>query len=316
MKRDVIAVVEAAYADAPTDAAWRANLLEAAKPFDAGLGLILARYSVTARALTATAVHGTVAPGFLRAFAASATKVTPALARTLVAGETSGKSASMFGADSLRRFSSFIEPYDVADCIGIYGLVDAPTSYGLYVPLPATRTLDRRTVRQNRALGVHLGAGYRALRAGPIEAWFEPDGRVVDAVGPARAARDELRRRVRAIDAARTRAGRRDVDHALATWKGLVAGRWSLVERFERDGRRYLVARKNPPFLGRTLKLSPREAQIAKLVAMGQSQKFAAYSLGLSMATISHHLAAALLKLRIRSRADLMTLHAELFGAD
>jgi hypothetical protein len=53
-------------------------------------------------------------------------------------------------------------------------------------------------------------------------------------------------RAAKAIDRARSRA-RSNEDEALELWQGLVAGRWSLVEQFDSDGRRFLVARKNDP---------------------------------------------------------------------
>jgi DNA-binding CsgD family transcriptional regulator len=98
-------------------------------------------------------------------------------------------------------------------------------------------------------------------------------------------------------------------------WKGLVAGTWSLVERFESDGRRYLVAKRNAPDLGRRLRLSEGEARVVKLSALGHSQKYVAYALGLSQPMVSAHLASAMLKLRVRSRAELLTLCGVLFDA-
>ena len=52
-----------------------------------------------------------------------------------------------------------------------------------------------------------------------------------------------MRRRERA----RSKRERADPDCALALWEGLVAGRWSLVDHFESDGKRFVVAHKNDP---------------------------------------------------------------------
>lgn len=52
---------------------------------------------------------------------------------------------------------------------------------------------------------------------------------------------------VRRIDKARTASGRSDADTAMQAWEGLVRGRWSLVDRFDTDGKRFIVAIKNDP---------------------------------------------------------------------
>src|SRR6185503_20071004 len=98
----------------------------------------------------------------------------------------------------------------------------------------------------------HLGAGMR-LRAAtrglqldhaPVEAVLDSGGRVQHArAGAANVgARELLREAVRRIEKARTTEGRRDPDAAMDSWEGLVDGRWSLVDRFDTDGKRFIVA--------------------------------------------------------------------------
>jgi DNA-binding NarL/FixJ family response regulator len=87
------------------------------------------------------------------------------------------------------------------------------------------------------------------------------------------------------IDAARSE--RDDAEHSVELWRGLVAGRWSLVEHFERDGRRYFLAHKNDPELAPDRRLSPREAQVLAYAELGYSNKLIAYSLGLSSSTVA-----------------------------
>jgi len=84
-----------------------------------------------------------------------------------------------------------------------------------------------------------------------------------------------------------------------------VARRWSLVDRFDSDGRRFLVARRNEPDVRDPRALSPRERQVAAFAALGHSNKLIAYTLGLSASTIATHLAAAMRKLAVRSRVEL-----------
>jgi DNA-binding CsgD family transcriptional regulator len=107
------------------------------------------------------------------------------------------------------------------------------------------------------------------------------------------------------IDRARTKAGRADADAALDAWQGLVSGRWSLVDVFEQGGRRLLVARENEPEPPPEVRLSQRERQVVAYAVMGQSQKLIAYTLGLSIASVSAHLTSACRKLGVASRVQL-----------
>jgi len=166
----------------------------------------------------------------------------------------------------------------------------------------------------------HLGAGLRLLHAlSPAEseeAVLDASGRVCHARGAARSpcARDALRQAAQRIDRARTRAGRSDTDGALASWETLVGGRWSLLDRFEADGRRYLVARRNDPDVPNPRGLSRCEAQVAEFLATGHSEKQIAYALGISASAVSRRLQSALRKLGLRSRAELSALFAAFDG--
>jgi DNA-binding CsgD family transcriptional regulator len=158
----------------------------------------------------------------------------------------------------------------------------------------------------------HFLAGLRlrdrvARAAAGEEAILDPNGKTLHAEGDARSKslREVLRGAVRNVDRARSRRGRRDADEALAIWQGLVAGRWSLVDRFESDGRRYIVARRNEPALDDPRGLSKREKQVVAYVARGYSDKETAYVLGLERSTVATHLATAMRKLGIVSRVEL-----------
>jgi DNA-binding CsgD family transcriptional regulator len=163
---------------------------------------------------------------------------------------------------------------------------------------------------------VHIATALRlrqAQRRGRTEeAILRPDGRCEHAELPAQSAasRESLRAAVRAIDKARGRAGRRNQEEALADWKGLCSGRWSLVDRFESDGRRFVVAHRNEPDVRDPRALTPREKQVATHAALGYSNKLIAYALGLSSSTVGLHLSRANRKLGVSSRAELVRLVA------
>lgn len=167
-------------------------------------------------------------------------------------------------------------------------------------------------------VGAHLAAGLRLLRArlaiatpdadpfGDAEAIMQPGGRFEYATGAALGefARVSIRDAAVAIDRARARST--DQNEALEIWRALTAGRWTVMEQFDRDGRRYFVARPNRARVTESSALTEREEEIARQAARGHSNKLIAYELGLSTGTVASHLAAAKRKLGARTRLDLI----------
>lgn len=168
-------------------------------------------------------------------------------------------------------------------------------------------------------MSAHIATGYRLLRrlagvtAAPgsgagddVDAVLDPSGKVQHATHVLRdtVALDALREQVVTIDRAREkdRADGRAVSEA---WTALNEGRWSLVDQFDRDGRRFYLARPNTPVV-QPSGLSERETQAAKLAALGHSNKLIAYELGLSPSTVATHLKTAAAKLGVDSRFALI----------
>ena len=108
----------------------------------------------------------------------------------------------------------------------------------------------------------------------------------------------------------RARGGLRvdDPDAALEAWKGLVAGRWSLVDHIDTDGKRFIVARRNDPDAHGPGGLTLRERQVMSARARGLSLKLIAYDLGLSIATVCKSLQGGMAKLGVASDAELPAL--------
>jgi DNA-binding CsgD family transcriptional regulator len=169
-------------------------------------------------------------------------------------------------------------------------------------------------------IAIHLSAGWRLAGraatsdAADVEAVLTPGGRIEHARGAAATAHagEALRRATLHIDRARTRRGRADPFAALELWQGLFAGRWSLVEHFDSDGKRFLLARRNDPALADPLALTSRQRQVVFYASLGLSTKEVAYALGLAENTVSAHLSAGLARLRIKSRAELIRTSSEL----
>ena len=146
---------------------------------------------------------------------------------------------------------------------------------------------------------------------------LRPGGELVHAEREARekAAREELMRAVKMIDRARTRAGRKDLDAATRSWRGLVDARWTLVDCFEHGGERFVVAKRNDLELADPPPLSARERQVLAFAALDHSNKEIAYELGLSAATVRVLMARAARKLRANGRDDAIARYRELVKA-
>lgn len=113
---------------------------------------------------------------------------------------------------------------------------------------------------------------------------------------------------LRALAAALERdvAPRADADHvAHAVWRGLLDGRWAILDSFEADDRRYLLARERPG-PSASAALTERERQVVEMAVRGHSNKFAALELGLTASTVATHLRRAMTKLGLGTRAALV----------
>lgn len=175
--------------------------------------------------------------------------------------------------------------------------------------------VDRRAKKLWARVAAHIAAG-RRLRAAiarsdeNVDVVLTPSGKIDDArgEGTTRSARETLREAVVRQEHARGRGRKTEPERATEAWTALVSGRWSLVDRFERGGRRFIVARRNQHELADPRALSDRERAVAHLVALGKSNKLVAYELGLGESTIATHLSSAMHKLGATSRVELVRL--------
>lgn len=108
------------------------------------------------------------------------------------------------------------------------------------------------------------------------------------------------------IDRSRGKLRKQDPELALQTWTALVDGRWSLVDWFDTDQRRLILAIPNPPEIRDPRGLTEQEAQVVTYAALGETNKLIAYRLGLSQPRLSSLLKSAMHKLGAKSKADLV----------
>jgi DNA-binding CsgD family transcriptional regulator len=162
-------------------------------------------------------------------------------------------------------------------------------------------------------VAAHVAAGMRLQRAARRavasdgDAVLTPTGKVLHAAPTTQPAREVLRRAAIGMDRARTTLRQKDAAAALEAWSALVDGRWSLIDRFESDGKRFVVAMPNAPTARDPRALGEVERPLLQYVAMGHPNKLIAYELGLPEGTISARIASIKRKLGVRSRAELVT---------
>jgi DNA-binding CsgD family transcriptional regulator len=136
--------------------------------------------------------------------------------------------------------------------------------------------------------------------------WLRPDGTCEGGSDLARD--DDIRQRLR--HAVRTREknrlGRTRSQRATirAYWQKVLSGQWALVDRFDSDGRRFIVAVPVDERPNAMLGLTRREREVFKLLAEGLSNKVVAHELGISTSAVSTHLNNIFRKLRIEDRAS------------
>ena len=109
-----------------------------------------------------------------------------------------------------------------------------------------------------------------------------------------------------AVDRARGKMRHTNPDDALAIWKALVRGRWSMVDWFDTDGRRFVLAIPNSPDVTDPRGLSERENQVVDYAVLGHSNKMIAYRLGLSTSRVSTLLRSSMRKMGFRTRSQLV----------
>lgn len=141
------------------------------------------------------------------------------------------------------------------------------------------------------------------------EAIFDVNGfKMTDAVGQAKepTATGSLRDAAVVMDRARGKMRNTDPQEALEIWKALVRGRWSMVDWFDTDGRRFVLALPNAPHIRDPRGLTEREYQVATQAGTGDSCKVIAYSLGVSRSRVSELLHRAMRKLGVQTRGQLV----------
>jgi DNA-binding CsgD family transcriptional regulator len=322
-QRRLLGIVRAAHASERDDQAWLVGVAEALRnASDLGLGVHAYLFDLTGAERFRTTLH--VAPGtsdqwqvpwalisenpVSRAFLADLHRTAPpaySLRDEMSRIGSAGAELSALGPviDGLARAG-----YE--DFWGVNALEPSGRGCFLGLPVPAGTRVNGARRRTLALIAAHIAAGLRlrwCARPAAEDAVFDKRGNVEHAASAlVQSDLDQLRCAARAlvdVDSDPTPAAEAT---ALQAWKALFAERWTLVDRFEENGRRYLVARKNAVALEDAPALSPRERQVAAFAALGHSNKYIAYELGIGVSAVAMRLKSAMKKLGITHRAELI----------
>ena len=327
---EAIDLIEVAYDFEKSDADWLSGLMDAAEPMiDHGLGMFSVTFVRPQGAGGSDSVIEdmqlrSLSPDFIERFIAASKTLSPEFVRAVTPPGYAG-TWSEIAKDHPKEFHALLGKLGYVDLFGITAIDPDGVGVDISAPLPKTLKLSGKSRERWQMLGAHVASAYRLRRAliqseDPLnddtgelpygaEAVLDPeDLRIVDAIGPAKEsnAAEILRRAARRVDRARGPLRRDNPRKALETWKALVRGRWSVVDWFDSDGRRFVLARPNPPKVFDPRGLNAQECQVITYVLLGDTNKLIAYRLGLSQGRVSVLLKSAMHKLGAKSKAQLV----------
>ncbi|MEO8874921.1 MAG: helix-turn-helix transcriptional regulator [Polyangiaceae bacterium] len=312
---DLVSVLEAAYAieEHPDDEGWMQSLVQSIPPLvREAIGTNGFLYDTRVRPVRTWAIARADSPLESEVLASAVETSTEdyleRLKRTPVA-----MAADVPGFDSQPAVELLFRPRGIEDILTINAY--SPLGFGCIVghPLSARHSLSKAERVTFSRVASHIAAAFRLrLRlqsaAEEPEAVLTPDGKAVDARGGAKLdrSRTALRTAAMQMESARGKMRRSDAAQAVDHWMPLVSARWTLVDHFENDGKRYILARVNEPMPNGSHRLTPRERQVVALAALGHHMKLVAYELGISASTARVLLSRAARKVGAKTRDELI----------
>lgn len=321
---DPIAIVEAAYRLEGDEAAWLSGIRSS-------VGSLLPRAHVRAsvsfvyRAPSATSLLVDVvsAEGLDGAKAAQAlvqdAARDPQYVRDSLLSRPCDLVSAVPGTERQAGWQGVRAALGIVDGLAVNGFDAAGLGVVSLLLLTQRPVLSAATHSTFSRVAAHVVAGLRLRRRlasaesrlADADAVLSANGDIAHAVGSARLkeSRESLRRAARALDRARGKMRRDDSDRAVLDWKVLVEHRWSLLDHFDRDGKRYLLACRNSPSALASALLTPREREVVSLAARGHSNKLIGYELGIATSTVGVLLNRAAARLGVKSRRSLITAY-------
>jgi len=327
---DAIDLIEVAYDLEKSNTDWLSALMDAAAPMiDRGHGMFGFAFAQRQGGGGRDAVIQdmqlrSLPPDFQERFIAATQALSPEFVRAVTPPGYAGTWSEIAG-DHPKELHTLLEKLGYADVFGMTAIDPDGVGVDISAPLQESMKLSRKSRERWQMLGAHIASAHRLRRAlirsegdsaddaqelpfGAEAVLDANDLRIIDAIGPAKdpSAGEILRRAARRIDKARGSLRKDNPRKALEIWKALVRGRWSVVDWFDDDGRRFVLAKPNPPKVFDPRGLSAQECQVVTYVLLGDTNKLIAYRLGLSQGRVSVLLKSAMHKLGAKSKAQLV----------
>ena len=336
MKIDCMSIIEAGYTPAASEQDWMATVLEPFEPLARGMGAMAGivdfrdAHPKVGNWVSRGPVPTQLSTGWPKMYSFLAQKH-PDTLRALLCPIPSvvcwaTERATLVPAAVVPDIIGFLKGSGMKDSLGILSAEPSGPSLLVVVPYSEDVAVPPRTIRQIARATAHLCSAMRLRRrasatgaavaaddlAPDVEAVLDPSGKVHHARGGAegKGARASLAEIVRRVEHARGRLRHTDPEEALAIWLALFDGRWSVVERTESDGRRFLLARRNLPGEADPKALTQGERDALACAGRGHSNKYIGYLLGVATSTVSSRLESALRKLGLTSRREAIEMLA------
>ena len=318
---DPISIVEAAYSVEGDENAWLATIRTGVGALfpqgvvRASISFVYSAPSATALRIERVSAEGIDGAAASHALTRDASKDPRYVQDSLLSRPCDFVSA-VPGVEQQHGWQAVRSALGIVDGLAVNGLDSAGLGVLNLLLLGKRPTLSAATRSTLSRVAAHVVSGLRLRRRlaraedrlADADAILSANGDVAHAVGPARikASRDSLRRAARALNRARGHLRRDDSNRAVHDWKVLVAERWSLLDHFDSDGKRYVLACRNSPSALSGALLTPRERQVVLLAARGHSNKLIAYELGIATSTVGVLLGRAAARVGVRSRGALI----------
>lgn len=323
-----IALVEAAYNLELGPAEWLPNLLRAGGSIlDLGQGCAATLWAGTSRSgepLVSQLHAENGPPDLAMRFARAVREVDPNVARaTLVPGEPGVHTLAESKGRHPEAHDALTKHVGCKDMLALWATDSEHHGVGIHIPSAAVIAPSRKDRERWHMLSVHIAAGHHLRRRLaqtprgtpvtqiPLDAVALLDPKhfsVAEAAGEAKNHRalDEIRRAAIGVDLARARLRNGETCEALRLWDRVLRGRSSIVDWFDADGRRFILALPNAPHIRDPRGLTEREYQVATHVGAGESSKLVAYRLGVSRSRVSELLHRAMRKLGVETTGQLV----------
>jgi DNA-binding CsgD family transcriptional regulator len=297
---DFVETIEAIYAVDLPERQWLTGVLETIGSWRTpNAGLVAFTWSMSREGTTVVGdmvnLGGPPAPVMAELLGSFAAEYNQIMSATLN-NNRCGLSSAIVSPELFESYYGRLRPFGVADSLGINGRDTDRTGVFIGCHLAQVSTTSPAELRVYERLARHLVAGSRLRKrlAGrapedrDAAAILKPDGALEHATGVAghREARVALREAVLAIEQARGGERQSDPEGAVGRWRVLADARYTLVDRFESDGRRYVVACENIGAGAAEARLTTRERQVVALYRLGMHSKLIAYELGVADPTV------------------------------